>query len=73
MTFYYEVFHQLNPEGSVILAFHEKKTPMHVKDKACQNGNFQWEDYPELKVRKTKQNTILESFTKILYIEEVEP
>lgn len=73
MTVYYEVFHQLNPEGAVILAFHETKTPMHVKDKACEHGNFQWEDYPELRVRKIKQNVSLEAFHEIIYIEEVEP
>ena len=62
MTVYYEVYHQLNPTGAVILAFHEKETPVHVKNMAVMHGHFQGDDLPDLRVRKTKQKTKLEAF-----------
>jgi len=62
MTVYYEVWHYLNPADSVILAFHEKETPVHVKNMAFMYGHFQGGDLPDLRVRKTKQKTKLEAF-----------
>ena len=64
MPYYYEVFHELNPKGVVILAFKEEQTPMRVKDKACRDGNFQWRYYTELRVRKATQHIPLEAFTE---------
>ena len=65
MTVYYEVFHQINPKGAVIIAFKEEKTQIRVKDTACNYGYFQWKDYPELKVRKTKQPTSMKNFLEV--------
>lgn len=64
MTFYYEVFHELNPKGAVILAFEIDQSAIRIKDKACRDGYFQWRYYQELRVRKTKQPTHLEAFTE---------
>jgi hypothetical protein len=68
MTFYYEVYHELNPKGRVILAFDTRQTPMGVRDRACREGHFQWRFYPELKVRKTRnlRTPPLESFSEVL-------
>lgn len=65
MTFYYEVFHELNPKGAVILAFEIEQSAMRVKDKACKEGFFSWKFYTELRVRKTKQPIPLEAFTEV--------
>lgn len=65
MTFYYEVFHEMNPKGAVILAFEIEQSSMRVKDKACKDGHFQWKYYTELCVRKTKQTIPLEAFGEV--------
>jgi len=65
MTFYYEVFHEMNPKVAVILAFNIEQSAMRVKDKACRDGNFLWKYYTELRVRKAKAQDIpLETFTE---------
>jgi len=60
MPYFYEVYHRDNPEGAVIIGFEEKPTPMRVKDKACKDGFFQWREYTNLVVRKTKHKLTLE-------------
>lgn len=64
MTFYYEVYHELNPDGAVILAFKLEQSLMRVKDKACKDGHFSWKYYTELVARRTKQPIPLDAFTE---------
>jgi len=70
MTVYYEVFHELNPRVTVVLAFKEEQTPIRVKDKACKDGYFSWRDYTELRVKKSRYNLKLEEINEVSYADK---
>jgi len=65
MTFYYEVYHYLNPNKKVLLAFRKEPSKMRVKDQACKEGFFSWKYYTELRVKKANQLIPLELFHEV--------
>lgn len=65
MTVYYKVWHRMNPNGAITLAFNEEQTPMIVKDKACRERFFPWSEYTKLRVRKTKVQSNLKQYSEV--------
>jgi len=65
LTYFYRVWHRDNPNGAVTLAFEGKASPMTVRDRACSEGHFQWREYLNLRVRKTKVQTPLKDYTEV--------
>ena len=64
MTFYYYVYHKLCKDGGVTLAFKNKQSQIRVKDKACREGHFSFEEYRHLRAKRVKLKTRLSDFNK---------
>lgn len=50
MSFYYRVWHPKNPLGAIMMAFKMELTKREIRESACRQGFFQWQDREKLEV-----------------------